>query len=137
MMTMSLPGPDTESKTEAIAYAEQNRQFSNMLVICEKTEWPICWTDDVYRHDKEFVANHPNTEFVWILRENGSHLYEIDDDCSGSRSYAVNVIDYHSGNSRLNHYEPSDSQRRPKFYHIRHFGVVDISPEQAKKLIQG
>ena len=77
ILQQNLPGPDTKTKSAAIEYSATDSRYAAMLKVCEETDWPECWCDDVYLHDMEFLKSHPDTDFVWILRDAGSHLYEI------------------------------------------------------------
>lgn len=38
--------------------------------------WPAAYRDDLHKHDRNYLAQNPEAnEFLWILREYGTHLY--------------------------------------------------------------
>ena len=128
-----LPGPDTASKAAAIAAATSDRRFATMLQIAADTQWPESYTEDLYRHDLHTIkSSDPDTGFLFILREWGTHLYSIrecrtDRHCSGSVHDSIN---WHSGDHYMNTYDPDDP--RPRFFRIYSNGTYnELTPAEA------
>ncbi len=130
-MIARLPGPDTSTKAAAVEYAKKDPRFAAMLAQSAAYRWPVGFQDDLYVHDLNLVRDCPDLEFVWILREMGSHLYLVDDWCKGSRDWARGVCDYYSGTSKSNY---GDTRRR--FFYVRRTGdIKEVTCDEAKALV--
>jgi hypothetical protein len=124
-----LPGPDTRTKREA-ATTGDNRLL-HMLRIASDIGWPLAWTDDLYRHDREKLAAHPGESFLWILRDTGTHAYPLR---CGNRHEArgyCQTIHYWSGEHRLN--VTDDADQRARYYVVSSSGVKSLSWQEATK----
>lgn len=109
-----LPGPDTRTKAEAVAYARTDPRYASMLLVAAETGWPEAYHHDLYHHDRQTLRESAG-EMIFILRDNGTHLYPTLCDASDAH-WARGAISYHSGDHKLNTY--GDKDRRPKFYRV-------------------
>jgi hypothetical protein len=99
----ALPGPDAASKASAVRYAETDDRYASMLDIAAEHQWPACYVDDLYRHDRQYLTDNPGS-LLFILRETGTQCYALpkpDEDWRDYRDVA-NAILWHSGQHRLN-----------------------------------
>ena len=130
-----LPGPNTKSKSEAVRYAHQDPRFASMLDVAADTQWPTAFHDDLYRHDLAYLQQTPGA-LIWILRDHGTHLYEVECENGGDAMHARTVISYHSGHHKLNSYESEERGRWPRFYHVYAGGEIrEIGHREAYGMI--
>ena len=95
-----LPGPDTGTKQQA-AGTSDNRLLQ-MLAVAADVGWPMCWTDDLYRHDLAKLAEHPGETVLWILRDTGTHCYPVRCFNFHEADARRRTIHYWSGDHQLN-----------------------------------
>lgn len=87
-----LPGPNTVTKQAAMDTLDVRHR--RMLQQAASTGSPRAYTDDLYLHDAEQLASHPGSSMLWILRENGTHLYPLHCENGHEASYYRRVVDY-------------------------------------------
>lgn len=110
--TEELPGADTRDKLEATRSTDG--RFHLLLSEAARIGWPRAFCSDLYLHDREKLELNPDEPMVWVLRENGTHLYRINCDTTGEMNYCRAVLQYWSGEDKLN-LIPNPVER-PRFY---------------------
>jgi hypothetical protein len=65
--------------------------YKLLLAECEETGFPTAYNTDVTRHDKATLYAENPRNFIWILREHGSHLIQYQEQ--------VEFIEYHLDNT--------------------------------------
>lgn len=123
-----LPGPDTETKLAALEFADPRMRL--MLLESSRVGWPFGFSNDLYLHDRETLTKHPCKEMIWILRENGTHLYPTRCTTSGEAAYYRRVIEYWSGDDKLN--AATRNEDRAKFYLLTDKSLNPISWQAAR-----
>jgi len=133
-----LPGPDTKTKQDAVAYAQEDPRMGAMLDLAHDHRWPEAYTDDLYLHDRNQLAKWSGLDVIWILRDHGTHLIVLDPNAEHPRAenrIATPVIRYWSGEHFLNDCS-DDPGRVPKFFYIFADGsAVASDAEEAKRVI--
>jgi hypothetical protein len=122
-----LPGPDTRTKSEAAA--TDDWRLKRMLGVAREVGWPMAWTDDLYRHDKQKLDANPGEAFLWILRDTGTHLYPLT--CFNwheAESYR-RTIHYWSGHHNLNVID--DPAERARYYVVSNTTLKSLSWQEA------
>lgn len=71
---------------------------------------------------------------IWILGPNGTHLFPTECETSGEASYYRHVIEYWSGDHKLN--MASSTADRAKFYLLTAHSLTAIDWKQAKDAIR-
>jgi len=104
-----------------------------MLAEAARVGWPAAFTDDLYQHDAQMLAENPGEPMLWILRQNGTHLYPLSCDNNHAASYYRSVIRYWSGDHKLNTAD-SDSDRA-RYYLVSDSGLQQISADVAASKI--
>lgn len=131
-----LPGPNTGTKQEALDYASVDPRIGAMLALAAEHQWPEAYQDDLYHHDVNCLRAHPGVDLIWILRDHGTHVILLDpeDDPRAARRCAIPLIEFHSGDHRLNCY--GDGDRRPKYFYIFASGqAVESNADEAKQVV--
>lgn len=126
-----LPGPDTVTKQAAIDTSDIRLQ--RMLNEAASTGWPRAYTDDLYRHDAERLASHPGSSMLWILRENGTHLYPLHCENSHEAWYYRRVVDYWSGDHKLN--VAGTEAERARYYIVSENTLEPVTADEARERI--
>lgn len=96
----NLPGPNTRTKAEALQ--DDHPIYRHLLAAAAITQWPAAWTDDLYVHDRQQVKEETKSDYIYILRECGTHLFPVVADSSGAAHYARTVCRYWSGTHKSN-----------------------------------
>lgn len=62
--------------------------------------WPAHYKDDLLVHDKNILIAYPDSDFVWGLRESGTHLFPI---AASERrsSWACSTLWYYENSSAV------------------------------------
>ncbi len=128
----SLPGPDTAFKLAAIK--ESDVRFQHMLLEATRTGWPEAFTDDLYRHDLQALKENPGQPMLWVLRQNGTHLYQLTCENSHEAAYCRQVVRYWSGDHKLN--TASTQDERAKYYVVDENGLEEINADEAAERIK-
>jgi hypothetical protein len=83
----------------AVSSSSERTDSLNRIVAA----WPFGFCDDLYLHDRRKLDDQrDNHRMIWILRENGTHLYPVLCDSTGEARYYRQVIEYWSGEDKLN-----------------------------------
>jgi hypothetical protein len=107
--------------TRESALADPDPRYKAILAIAARTGWPASFQDELYVHDRRFLAEHPGEAVVFGVREKGTQLYPVQ--CDASDAYwARHAIHWHSGEHRLNYY--ADGERRPQWFLISDAGLA-------------
>lgn len=122
-----LPGPDTQVKREALL--REDPRLKMMLSEAASSGWPKAYTDDLYRHDVERLSQYPETPMLWILRENGTHLYPLECDTAHEATYYREVIRYWSGDHKLN--MANCDEDRARYYIVNCDRLLRVTSEDA------
>ncbi len=104
-----LPGPDTASKLAAIK--ESDARFQHMLVEAGRTGWPEAFTEDLYLHDLQALKENPGQSMLWVLRQNGTHLYPLTCENSHEAAYCRQVVRYWSATTSSTRLQPRTNER--------------------------
>lgn len=132
LRTAELPGPDTQTKREAILTHDPRMKL--MLAEAARVGWPAAYTDDLYRHDRDQLARHPSQTLLWILRDHGTHLYPTLCENSHEATYYRQVIAYWSGEHKLN-YSPH-AEGRARYYLVSAEELREVSWQQAQEAVK-
>jgi hypothetical protein len=127
-----LPGPDTRTKLSALQTEDPRLQL--MLREAARVGWPAAYTDDLYRHDKKQLEQHPGEKLLWILREHGTHLYPTECDNSHEVRFCRQVIEYWSGDHKLN-YSPHP-EGRALYYLVSDSSLEPLTWEEAREALK-
>lgn len=114
--------------------ATDNR-FTLLETESNRVGWPIGFKSDLTVHDRRYLKAVPtDAKLVWILRPMGTHLYAAACDNRAEAAYIRKVIQYYSGECRINVF-PIDDPEAPKFYSLQNDKLTQISHELAYRLI--
>lgn len=127
-----LPGPDTRTKREALETHDPRLKL--LLAEAARIAWPSAYTDDLYLHDRQQLERHPQEELLWILREHGTHLYPTQCDNSHEASFYRQVIEYWSGDHKLN-FSPN-AEERARYYLVTESTLTPITWQQARDALK-
>lgn len=128
----TLPGPDTTTKRDAAL--SNDPRFQAMLAEAARVGWPAAFTDDLYQHDAKTLADNPGEPMLWILRQNGTHLYPLSCDNNHEAFYYRSVIRYWSGDHKLN--TADNESDRARYYLVSDSGLTQISADVAATKIE-
>lgn len=104
-----------------------------MLRESARIGWPKSFSNDLYSHDRDTLANYPDQPMIWIVRENGTHLYPTDCDTAGEAAYNRRVIEYWSGDDNLNY--ASEITDKARFYRLTANTLVAMPWREARDAI--
>ena len=72
---------------------EPNKTIALMEAQVERTGWPKNYRKDFDFHDKAATHAYAPKSFLWILRENGTHLIILDDLTDEEQRFAKKYFD--------------------------------------------
>ena len=125
-----LPGPNTATKREALLSVDP--RFRLLLHEAARIDWPVAYGNDLYVYDRQLLEKTPAGDFVWILRSHGTHLYPVVCDTSAEQHYRRCVIEYWSGDDRLN--RTGCVHERARYYLLSGNVLRNITWQQAESL---
>lgn len=126
--TEELPGAHTTDKLDATRSTDV--RFHLLLAEAAQVGWPRAFCSDLFLHDRETLEQNPDETMIWILRDNGTHLYPVTCQTTGERDYCRAVIEYWSGEDRLN--VVSDPKERAKFYVLTETALKPVDWKTAR-----
>lgn len=132
LATHQLPGPDTRAKLAAMESTDPRVRL--LLKEAARLGWPKAFSNDLYLHDCQTLVNHRDGPMIWIVRENGTHLYPTRCTTSGEAAYCRRVIEYWSGDNKLN--VATRDEDRAKFYLLTDNSLNPISWQAARDSLE-
>ncbi|MCA9189833.1 MAG: hypothetical protein KDA99_29620 [Planctomycetales bacterium] len=133
MAVHRLPGADTTTKLDAIQ--SRDKRYQLLLAEAARLGWPRGFCNDLYLHDRRKLEDYrDNHEMIWVLRENGTHLYPVLCESAGEARYYRQVIEYWSGDDKLN--QASNDADRARFYFLSESEVKSITWQEAREAVR-
>ena len=127
----SLPGPDTQTKQEALQSTDQ--RYLLMLAEVAEVGWPVAWSNDVYIHDRRRLSEHPDEPMIWILRDTGSSLVPVRCFNKHERRDYLRLVYYYSGHCPLNYFADENPKTHSRFYEVTANRLDRLTWEQAQE----
>lgn len=117
---------------------ERDRAIAQLRwdLLVEKSKeigWPEAYQQDLTIHDQNTLLESPHCDYVWLLRECGTHLYPTQCETTGERDYCRKVIRYWDGNHNLNY---NDGKPMARYFHVVGFKMKEITAKEAYDLIK-
>jgi len=55
-----------------------DKQFAVLVEESQRVRMPRLYSNDLYKHDRSILRKWKPRSFIWVVRENGTHLYPLD-----------------------------------------------------------
>jgi hypothetical protein len=106
-----------------------DKQFEALVEESQRVRMPVLYSNDLYKHDRSILRKWKPRSFIWVVRENGTHLYPLDEggkplDARGVKTL-VTSVEYHA---------KAEGQ---KIYLIKGTDMKPLTPNRAIDLVYG
>lgn len=106
-----------------------DKQFEVLVEESQRVRMPRLYSNDLYKHDRSILRKWKPRSFVWVVRENGTHLYPLDEggkplDARGIKTL-VTSVEYHA---------KAEGQ---KIYLVKGTDLKPLTPNRALDLVHG
>lgn len=106
-----------------------DKQFEVLVGESQRVRMPLHYSNDLYKHDRSILRRSKPRSFIWVVRENGTHLYPLDEGGKPLDARAIKTlvtsVEYHT---------KAEGQ---KIYLVKGTDLKPLTPNRAIDLVYG
>lgn len=106
-----------------------DKQFAVLVEESQRVRMPLHYSNDLYKHDRSILRKWKPRSFIWVVRENGTHLYPLDEGGKPLDARAIKTlvtsVEYHAKGSG------------EKIYLVIGTDLKPLTPNRAINLVYG